>query len=213
MKSILVVGMGEFGKHVAKQLSLRDIEVCIVDQDKDVINLLSDDFENAYIGDCMQKITLKQLGVANFDICIVCIGDNFQASLEITSNLKELGAKYIISKAHSDTQSKFLKMAGANETIYPEKEMAEKVAVKCSANNIFDYIRFSSGYSVFELTVPKTWIGENLKDLNVRSVYGINVIAINRNGSIVMPTAAFVFEKDDHVFIFGKESIIDDLQK
>ena len=122
MKNVLIIGMGEFGKHLADQLVKMQNQVCIIDNDPHIINMLSNSFDNAYVGDCMQKITLQELGVQNFDICIVAIGQNFQASLEITSNLKELGAKRIITKSASDLQSKFLKMAGADETFYPEKD-------------------------------------------------------------------------------------------
>ena len=140
MKSFLIIGIGEFGKHLAYKLQEMGNEVCIIDNDKSVIEVLSNDFENVYVGDCMNKIVLNDLGIKNFDACIVAIGQSFQASLEITSHLKELGAKYIISKANSDIQTKFLKMAGANETVYPEKDMAEKIDVKCYATNLLYYL-------------------------------------------------------------------------
>ena len=109
MKKILIIGMGEFGKHLARNLANLNNEICIVDSHPEIINVLSDEFENAYVGDCMQPVTLKELGAGNFDICVVAIGSNFQASLEVTSRLKEIGAKYVISKASSEIQSKNLK--------------------------------------------------------------------------------------------------------
>ena len=126
MKSFLIIGVGELGKHLAYKLQLMGNEVCLIDSDKTITDVLESDFENIFIGDCMNISTLKGLGVQNYDACVVAVGQNFQASLEITSHLKELGAKYIISKANSDIQAKFLKMAGANETIYPEKTLLKK---------------------------------------------------------------------------------------
>ena len=128
MKSFLIIGIGEFGKHLAYKLQEMGNEVCIVDSNKSVVDALSNDFENIYIVDCMNIAALKDFGVPNYHACIVAIGQNFQASLEITSHLKDLGAKYIISKANSDIQAKFLRMAGADEIVYPEKDIAEKIA-------------------------------------------------------------------------------------
>ena len=208
MKKILIIGMGEFGKHLAKKLVSLKNEVCIIDSNSEIINLLADDFENAYVGDCMQIATLKELGVNNFDICVVAIGQNFQASLEITSNLKELGAKYIISKASSDIQAKFLKMAGANETVYLEKDYAEKVAVRCNAMNLFDYIKISNKYSIFEIKVLPSWVGKTIKDLDIRNKYDVNIIAVSNNDVVTIPVANYVFCQEDHVYIFGSEKAI-----
>ena len=145
MKQFLIIGMGELGKHLANKLDELGHEVAIVDVDEVTIDFLKDHFPNAFVGDCMQKAVLKKLGVKSFDICFVAVGGDFQASLEITNNLKELGAKYIITKSSSDIQSKFLRLAGADETIYPEKEEAERLAVRCDSlkiDNFFDLCKF-----------------------------------------------------------------------
>lgn len=208
MKKVLIIGMGEFGKHIAYTLAKLKNEVCIIDTNSDIINILSNHFDNAYVGDCMRQETLNELGVANFDICIVAVGQNFQASLEITNHLKELNAKYIIAKAASDIQAKFLKMAGADETVYPEKDIAEKVAVKCNAINLFDYIRISEDYGVFEIKVLKDWVGKSLKELDIRNTYDVNIIAVTNKGIVNIPNADYRFSVDDHVYIFGKETVI-----
>ncbi len=208
MKTILIIGMGEFGMHLAKKLLKLKNEVCIVDQDKEVINLLSDEFTNAYIGDCMKDATLEDLGVENFDICIVAIGENFQASLEITSRLKDHGAKYILSKASSEIQAKFLKLAGADETIYPEKDMAEKVALKCNMTNMVDFIQISEEYSIFEMKVTDEWISKSIKELNIRNKYNINIIAIRNNRKITIPNPSYVFQAEDIVFFFASTNIV-----
>lgn len=208
MKKILIIGMGEFGKHLARNLANLNNEVCIIDSHPEIINVLSDEFENAYVGDCMQPVTLKELGAGNFDICVVAIGSNFQASLEVTSRLKEMGAKYVISKASSEIQSKFLKMAGADEIVYPEKDIAEKVAVHCNADNLFDYIRISKDYSIFEIGVLNSWIGKSIKELDIRNRFQVNIIAVSNSGVVNIPTAEYKFNKDDRIYLFGKESII-----
>ena len=213
MKNILIIGMGEFGKHIAKKLKELNNDICIVDIKKDVINALSNTYENAYIVNCMQEHTLLDLGVKNFDICIVAISDNFQASLEITSLLKELGAKYIISKASSDTQSKFLRMAGASEVVYPEKDIAEKTAVKCDASNLVDFVKINDEYEISEIHVPKDWVGRALSELNLRSKFNINVIAVKNGEKVEIPGPNYSFKKDDFVFIIGTSKIIAKIYK
>lgn len=208
MKTILIIGMGEFGKHLATKLQELNNEVCIIDTNKETIDLLSNKFTNAYVGDCMQDATLNDLGVENFDICIVAIGTSFQASLEITSRLKEHGAKYIISKASSDIQSKFLKLAGANETVYPEKDIAEKIALKCNMNSLVDFIQIADDYSIFEIKVVNEWINKSIKDLNIRNKYNLNIIAVNCNNKVILPGPDYVFTATDLVFVIGPVSII-----
>lgn len=212
MKSFLIIGVGEFGKHLAYRLQEMGNEVCIVDSNKSIAEALSNDFENIYIVDCMNIVALKDLGIPNYDACVVAIGQNFQASLEITSHLKDLGAKYIISKANSDIQAKFLKMAGANEIVYPEKDIAEKIANKCNAKNLLDYMRISNIYSIYEVEVPHNWINKNLLELNVRKKYDINVIAVLSNNEVNFPNADYIFKEHDHVYIFGNSNIINKLK-
>jgi len=213
MKTVLIIGMGELGKHLAYKLHALKNEVCIVDADKNIIDTLQKDFENAYVGDCMQRSTLEELGVMDFDICVVAVGQNFQASLEITSHLKELGAKRIISKASSDIQAKFLLMAGATETVYPEKDIADKLAVKCSANNLFDYFQISNEYSIIEMLVIDKWVGKSIKELDIRNTYDINIIAIRSGDEVNIPTSGYTFNADDHIFVFGNEKVINKLKK
>jgi trk system potassium uptake protein TrkA len=160
----------------------------------------------------MQIVTLKELGVQNFDICIVAIGENFQASLEITNNLKELGAQYIITKSSSEIQSKFLQMAGADDVVYPDRDIAEKIAVRCNATNLFDYIQISNQYSIFEVKVKKSWVGRSIKELDIRNKYDVNVIAISNKGVVSMPTPSYVFYEGDHVYLFGKDNVIKKLK-
>lgn len=207
MKSILVVGMGAFGRHLALKLMNLKNEVMIIDKDESIIEDLSSQVTDAHIGDCTKEEVLRSLGVSNFDICFVTIGDNFQSSLEITSLLRELDAKYIISKASRDIQEKFLLKNGADEVIYPDKDMAEKLAVRCSANNIYDFIDITPDYSIFEMPIMNSWIGSSIEEINVRKKYQINILTIKNGNTIVaMPKADYVFQKNDQIIVIGKSA-------
>ena len=127
MKSILIIGLGRFGTHLCQDLAKLDNEIMIVDKDEASLEDLLPLVVSAKIGDCTNEKVLKSLGVGNFDYCFVCIGENFQSSLEITSLLKDLGAKYVVSKANRDIHAKFLLRNGADEVIYPDRDIAEKL--------------------------------------------------------------------------------------
>ncbi len=139
---------------------------------------------NAQIGDSTNPDFLTSLGIRNFDFCIVAIGDDFQSSLETTSLLKELGAKLVVSRAASDVHAKFLLRNGADEIIYPEKQLANWVAIRYSADHIFDYIELDDDHAIFEVQVPKDWIGKTIGELDVRKKYGINIMGIKENGKM-----------------------------
>ncbi len=204
MKTILVIGIGRFGTHLATKLAELGNEVMVVDREEERINALLPFVTRAQIGDCMDENLLRSLGVGNFDLCFVCIGTNFQASLEITSLLKELGAKYVVSKADRAIHEKFLLRNGADEVIHPERDMALRAARKYSARNVFDYFELTDEFSSFEIGVPEAWIGKSLKQINVRSNYHINIIAIKENGRIIPVTNADqVFTPDTHLIVAG----------
>lgn len=204
MKSVLVIGMGKFGRMLATKMLELDNNVMIVDKNEDVINELAPQFTNALIGNCTNEGVLRSLGVNNFDICFVAIGDDFQSSLEITSQLAELGAKYVISKAEKDIQAKFLLKNGASEVIYPEKDVVDKFAIRVSADNIFDFIKLSDDYAIIEMSVPKKWVGCNLIDLDIRNKHKVNVLAVKRDSKLVpILDANYVFKNDEHIMVIG----------
>ncbi|WP_326910817.1 potassium channel family protein [Sedimentibacter sp. MB31-C6] len=209
MKSVLIIGMGAFGQHLAlKMVDLKN-DVMIIDKNEEIVEELSSIVTDANIGDCTKEEVLKSLGVSNFDICFVTIGDNFQSSLEITSLLKDLGAKYVISKSSRDLQEKFLLKNGADEVIYPDKDMAEKLAVRCSASSLFDFIEITPDYSIFEMNVMKSWIGFTIEEINVRKRYHINILVIkNGKNVLTMPKADYIFQREDYVIVMGKSSDI-----
>ena len=205
--------MGEFGKHIAEELDRLGNDVFIIDKEKVKIEELSDKFHDTFIGDCTKSGVLKELGVSAFDMCIVAIGEDFQSSLEITAQLKELGAKYILAKASSEIQCKFLKMAGADETVYAQRDIAAKLAVKYNASNVFDFIELGDDYSIYEFMVSR-WTGKTIQELDVRNKFNINIVAIkNPNGEMAVPDAKYEFSQGDHAIVFGKKKDIDKLAK
>lgn len=206
MKSFLIIGMGHFGHHLCRNLAETDCEIMIVDKDEAAIEDMLPYVVSAKIGDCTNIEVLKTFDIPSFDTCFVCIGENFQNSLEITSQLKECGAKKVISKADRDIQEKFLLRNGADEVIYPEKNMAEKFAVKESSEHIFDYIDLGSDYSIFEIDMLDKWVGKTVKELNFRVKYNLAVLATKRNGEVKpVITGERRFEKDEHLLVLGKE--------
>ncbi len=214
MKSILVIGMGRFGRHLALKLQELGNYVMIVDKDEAIVNEMSGNFVNALIGDCTKANVLREIGVNNFDICFVTIADNFQSSLEITCLLQELGAKYVVSKAASDIQAKFLLKNGANEVVYPDKDMAHKTAIRFNANNVFDYIELTDEYGVFEIAVLPHWIGHSILELNVRKNYHVSIIAVKsaEDNLNVLPESGYVFQKGDHIILVCEKETIEKLK-
>ena len=186
MKNILLIGLGRFGRHIALQLNKLGHEVMAVDSNEERVNEILPIVTNAQIGDSTNTEFLKSLGIGNFDVCIVTIGGNFQNSLETTSLLKELGAKLVVSRAERDVQEKFLLRNGADEVIYPEKQVANWAAIRYTADHIRDYIEVDEAHAIFEVEVPKGWIGQTVGELDIRRKYSINIMATKENGKINM---------------------------
>ena len=184
MKSFLIIGMGRFGSHLCQNLAKLGNEVMIIDQNEELLEPLLPYVTDAKIGDCTKEEVLKSLGVGNFDKCIVCVGTNFQSSLEITCLLKELGAKYVVSKATRDVHAKFLLRNGADEIVYPEKQLASWTAIRYSSDHVFDYVEIDGDYAIFEVSVPKSWIGKTVGQIDIRRRYNINILAIRTNGKL-----------------------------
>ena len=186
MKNILLIGLGRFGRHIALQLNKLGHEVMAVDINEERVNESLTIVTNAQIGDSTNTEFLKSLGIGNFDVCIVTIGGNFQNSLETTSLLKELGAKLVVSRAERDVQEKFLLRNGADEVIYPEKQVANWAAIRYTADHIRDYIEVDDAHAIFEVEVPEEWIGKTVGELDIRRKYSINIMATKENGKINM---------------------------
>jgi len=213
MKNFLVIGMGEFGSRIAARLKSLKNDVFVVDSDYEKINLINGEYSGCLCADAMKPQVLRDLGIKSFEACIVTVGQNFQASLEITSRLKELGAQYVISKSYSDIQSKFLTMAGADETIYPEKDTAEKVAVTLNSKSLIDYVDISEDYGVYRIRVPKEWVGKTLIELDLRRKSGLNVLAYHVDTRVIPSEPTYRFNKDDDIYLFGQKAEIDRMIK
>lgn len=211
MASMLVVGIGRFGRHLATRLSELGNEVMIVDKDEAAVSHIAHLVTNALIGDCMDEDVVRSLGVNNFDVCFVCISDNFQSSLEITSLLKEAGAKLVVSKTDREMHAKFLTKIGADVVIHPERDMAWRTAMRFSAAGAFDYIELSQDYAIMEMAPPKEWVGHTLSELQVRSRFRVNVIGI-KEGAHVRPAvdAGHRFREGEHILVAGSQ---DDIRK
>ena len=181
MKSILIIGLGRFGRHIAMKLDELHHHVMAVDKEDTRVDAVLPFVTNAQIGDATNEDFLSSLGVGNFDVCIVAIGDNFQNSLEVTSLLKELGARMVVSRAARDVHAKFLLRNGADEIVYPERQLADWVAIRYSADHILDYIELDEGHAIFEISIPEEWIGKTIGQLDIRKKYNINIMALKTN--------------------------------
>ena len=205
MKSVLLIGLGRFGKHIAEELYKLNIEVMAVDRREELVNDVLPLVTEARIGDSTNPDFLSSLGVGDYDVCIVTIANDFQSSLETTSLLKELGAKLVVSRADRDVQEKFLLRNGADAVAYPEKQIAKWVAVTYTAESILDYIELDGEQAIFEVVIPKEWIGKTVVELDIRRKYDINIIAIKQNGKLsVSVTPDTVLTEDKTLLVIGQ---------
>ncbi len=212
-RSFLIVGMGRFGKHMAKSLTRQGNEVLAIDISEDRVNSALKYVTDARIGDATDEQFLKELGVNNFDVCIVAIGDNFQASLETTCLLDELGAQYVFARANRDIHKKFLLRNGADEVLYAERETAERFAVRFGSEGVFDYFNLNDKYAIYEVSVPHGWVGKNLIENNVRQKYHVNVLALKKNSDFSMVTIDHRFTEDETLLVMGTQENIRKMMK
>ncbi len=204
MKSVLIIGAGQFGTHIAKRMEELRCEVMAVDINEDCINEIMPYVTNAKIGDGTSEAFLRNLGINDYDVCFVTLGRHFQSSLEATSLLSELGAKKVISRATNDVQMKFLLRNGADEVVYPEMQTARRIATKYASDNILDFFPLEKDYYIYELKVPKAWHGRSIVQIDARKRFNINILTIKRRGEVLVPTAETVIEPDDVAFVLGE---------
>ena len=205
MKSILLIGLGRFGRHIAKKLDELHHQVMAVDKEDTRVDAVLPFVTNAQIGDATNEDFLSSLGVGNFDVCIVAIGDSFQNSLEVTSLLKELGARMVVSRAARDVHAKFLLRNGADEIVYPERQLADWVAIRYSADHILDYIELDEEHAIFEISIPEEWIGKTIGQLDIRKKYDINIMALKTNDIMNLKISSDTqLLKDSTMFVLGE---------
>lgn len=211
MKSVLLIGLGRFGRHIAMKLNSMNCHVMAVDNNEERVNAVLPYVTDGIIGDSTNENFLSSLGVKDYDACIVAIGDDFQSSLETASLLKELGAKKVIARASRGVQEKFLLRNGADEVVYPEKQLAAWTAVRCVSDNVLDYIELGNDYSIFEIEVPENWVGKSILDLDVRRKYNLNVLAVRKHGDLkVEAVLDDELQATDSLLVLGREK---DIQK
>lgn len=211
MKSVLLVGLGRFGRHIAEKLDELHHQVMAIDINEKRVGKVLPYVTNAQIGDSTDEEFMKSLGISNFDVCIVAIGENFQSSLETTSLLKELGAKLVVSRAGRDVHAKFLLKNGADEVVYPEKQLAAWTAIRYTAEHILDYVELDAEHAIFELSIPDSWIGKTVGQLDIRNRNNINIMAFKYRGIMNMNIRSDTqIQPDNTMLVLGN---IKDIQK
>ena len=227
MKNILIIGLGRFGRHCARKLNEMGHQVMAVDVREDRVDAVLPYVTDGLIGNSTRMDFMKTLAVRSYDVCIVAIGDDFQSSLETTALLKDLDAQYVVARAARDVHARFLARNGADEVIYPERQLAEWTAIRYSSNHILDYTplsneyRYSSNhildytplsneYAVYEVEIPANWTGKSLAALDLRRRHQINVFAIKQGDLLITeidPDAPL--RKNQTLLVIGKNKEVD----
>ncbi|MBQ9327118.1 MAG: TrkA family potassium uptake protein [Solobacterium sp.] len=209
MKSILLIGINNFGTMLANKLSKLGHQVLAVDRDEERINAILPVVTDAQIGDSTNEAFLRSLGINNFDVCIITIGSDFQSSLETTSLLKELGGKFVVSRADREVQAKFLLKNGADEVIMPEKQIAEWAAIRYASNHILDYINLDNDHAIYEVSVPKEWIGKSIGQIDIRKRHGITILAVKENGKMNLSvTPGTILYEYMSMLVLGERNVL-----
>lgn len=214
MKSILIIGLGRFGRHMARKFEEQGNDVMAVDIVEERVDAVLPYVTNAQIGDATNPAFMESLGIDNYDLCVVTIGDNFQSSLETTALLKDLGASFVLSRASRDVHAKFLLRNGADEVVYTEKETAERLAVQFGSDSIFNYIELNSEYAIYEISTPPAWVGKSILQKEVRSKYGVSILATKIGDSIApLPHPDHIFSESESLMVLGKNKDVERLIK
>lgn len=209
MKSVLIIGLGNFGLLLAKKVHELGHQVLAIDKDEERVNAALPFVNDAMIGDSTNEGFLRSLGINNFDVSIVTIGNDFQSSLVTTSLLKELGGKLVISRANREVQEKFLLRNGADEVVNPEKQIAKWTAIRFTSDNILDYIELDKSHAILEVKLPGAWMGKSVGEVDIRKKYGLNIMAVKENDRIninILPD--LVFTKGQTLLVLGEQKSI-----
>ncbi|EYE89439.1 potassium transporter Trk [Fervidicella metallireducens AeB] len=213
-RHFVVIGLGRFGSSIAKTLYSLGNEVLAIDTDEEIVQSMADSVTHAVQADGTDEATLKSLGIRNFDVAVVTIGSDVQSSVMATLIIKELGVKYVITKAQNELHAKILYKIGADRVVFPERDMGVRVAHNLCSSNILDYIELSPDYSIMEITALKEWEGKSLRELSMRSRYGLNVMAIKKNNDInISPNADDIIEAGDTLVVIGGTKEVSMIEK
>ena len=204
-KSVLIIGIGKFGAHLAEKMQDLGHDVLIFDRNEAAIEGLSTRFADAQVGDFTNEDVLREIDVASYDVVCVTLGDDFEASMVTTMLLKRLGAKYVVVRARSEIECDLLRKVGADEIVYADGDATDRLAMRMGGNNILDYIQLTGGYAIFEVPILKSWAGKSIAELEVRSRYKVNIVAI-KNEEMLDPTPSpdYRFRTDDKILVIGK---------
>jgi len=202
-KQFVVIGLGRFGTSVAQTLSTLGHDVLAMDKDEHAVQVIMQDVTQAVQADARDEDTLLALGVRNFDVAIVAIGDDLEANILITLMLKEMGIPYVVTKAQSALHGKVLEKIGADKIIYPEQDMGFRLANNLVRTNLMDFIELSLDFSIFEIITPVQFVNKSIGKLNLRAVYNINVVAIKKSADkiVIAPGPNEVIEEKDILVI------------
>ena len=211
MKNVLIIGAGRFGRYTAIKLNELGHQIMVIDKNEDRINRILPYVTDAQIGDSTDDTFLRTIGIPDYDLCIVAIGDDFLSSLETTSLLEELGAKKIIARATSGNQEKFLMKNGASAVVFPERQLGSWTAIRYGSDTISNYIDLSDGYSIFEVAVPSQWDGKRVGELDVRKRYQINILGV-QNGTMNMDiNVNTILHAGQKLLVLGKQEVLQKL--
>jgi trk system potassium uptake protein TrkA len=203
-KQFAVIGLGRFGTSVALTLQQLGHEVLAIDSNEDCVQKISDQVTHVVQADTTDENSLKALGLRNFDVVVVAIGEDVQANVTTTLLLKEMGVPYIISKARNALHGKMLGKIGADRVVYPERDMGQRVAHSLISSNVLDYIELSPRLSLVEVTAPGPIVGRTLQQANLRAIYGVNVVAIKRRDELIVPPLPNeTIQKSDVLIVIG----------
>lgn len=214
MASVLLIGLGRFGRHMAAKFEEDGSSVLAIEKNQERADNAVSITSNIQIADAANEEVIQSLGVSDFDICVVAIGDNFQSALEITVLLKDYGAKFILARANSDIHRKLLLRNGADDVVYAEREMAERMAVKYGSRNILDYVELSPEIAIYEIAIPESWLGKSIIEKSVRSKFGISILAIKKGDDVsYLPSPEHVFSKGETLMVAGSPENIKKITK
>ena len=208
-KQYIVIGLGRFGRSVARQLEANGCMVLAVDREEKNVNTVAEYVTRAMCMDITDEDAVEELGLSNFDGAVVSIGHNLDAAIFAVMWAKEQGVTQVIAKANDETQGKILTKVGADEIVYPEREMGYHLAKNLAFGNFLDAVELTADYSIAEIPILHEWVGKNLKELRLREKYHVNVIAVKRNRDLeITPSADKNFVEDDIVVVLGKNDVL-----
>lgn len=216
MKSFLIIGLGKFGLHMAQKFIENGHEVMAIERDEARADNASSIIQNILIGDATEERLMQSVGVADFDLAVIALSNDFQATLEITVLLKDLGCKYIIARATSDKHKKLLLRNGADHVVYAEREAAERLAVIHGDDNVFNFIELTPEVGIYEVVVPAAWCGKSIQELDIRNKYEVSVLATKDKKTdrlLPLPSARYVFEPGEHIMVMGNMEDIENLNR